>query len=113
VPDKPDGGIDYRFSLANERTLLAWLRTAFALIAGGVVAAKALDFESEVWRWVVAGPPLVAGTALALRSRVRHRAYEAAMRAARPLPAGPDAGVFALGLAAYAVAVIVATALDG
>ena len=34
-PDHPD----YRFTLANERTLLAWLRTALALVAGGVAVA--------------------------------------------------------------------------
>jgi putative membrane protein len=27
---------DYRFSLANERTFLAWIRTALALIAGAI-----------------------------------------------------------------------------
>ncbi|MBM7034844.1 YidH family protein [Vibrio ulleungensis] len=27
---------DYRFSLANERTYLAWIRTALALLAGAV-----------------------------------------------------------------------------
>ena len=27
---------DHRFSLANERTFLAWIRTALALLAGGV-----------------------------------------------------------------------------
>ncbi|MGL9725147.1 YidH family protein [Sodalis sp. (in: enterobacteria)] len=27
---------DYRFSLANERTFLAWIRTALALLAGAV-----------------------------------------------------------------------------
>ena len=27
---------DYRFTLANERTYLSWIRTALALIAGGV-----------------------------------------------------------------------------
>ena len=33
---------DYRFSLANERTFLAWLRTGLALIAGGLAAAQFL-----------------------------------------------------------------------
>ncbi|MFC7482946.1 YidH family protein [Luedemannella flava] len=32
--------IDVRFLLANERTLLAWLRTALALMAGGVALAQ-------------------------------------------------------------------------
>ncbi|WP_328601599.1 YidH family protein [Nocardia terrae] len=33
VPDTP---VDYRFTLANERTFLAWIRTALGLLAGGV-----------------------------------------------------------------------------
>lgn len=28
--------VDYRFTLANERTFLAWIRTALGLLAGGV-----------------------------------------------------------------------------
>lgn len=28
---------DYRFSLANERTFLAWIRTALGLLAGGLL----------------------------------------------------------------------------
>lgn len=28
--------VDYRFILANERTFLAWMRTALGLVAGGV-----------------------------------------------------------------------------
>lgn len=31
---------DYRFSLANERTFLAWIRTALALIAGAVAVVQ-------------------------------------------------------------------------
>lgn len=31
---------DYRFTLANERTFLAWIRTALALLAGGIVLVQ-------------------------------------------------------------------------
>lgn len=40
-PDEPDEQEpDYRFTLANERTFLAWIRTALALIAGGVAVVQ-------------------------------------------------------------------------
>ncbi|MDT5236302.1 MAG: putative rane protein, partial [Mycobacterium sp.] len=32
--------LDYRFTLANERTFLAWIRTALALLAGGVAVVQ-------------------------------------------------------------------------
>ncbi|MGI5219881.1 YidH family protein [Nocardia sp. CA-290969] len=31
---------DYRFTLANERTFLAWIRTALGLVAGGIVVGQ-------------------------------------------------------------------------
>ena len=34
---------DYRFTLANERTFLAWIRTALALSAGGLASISLLD----------------------------------------------------------------------
>jgi putative membrane protein len=108
-----DSEPDYRFSLANERTFLAWIRTALGLIAGGIVAAKALEFQHEVWRWIVAVPPLIAGMATAAHATVRWRLYEQAMRAGRPLPVGRGVRLISAGLCAYAVVVLVATALDG
>ena len=38
----PDEGVDpdYRFTLANERTFLAWIRTALALMAAGVAVIR-------------------------------------------------------------------------
>jgi putative membrane protein len=105
--------IDYRFSLANERTFLAWIRTALALIAGGIAAAKALHFHHEVWRWTVAGPPIAAGIVLAANATVRWRTYEQAMRAGRPLPVGRGLRAIGILLCAYAILALVASALDG
>ena len=34
---------DYRFSLANERTFLAWIRTALAVLAGGILLHQFLQ----------------------------------------------------------------------
>jgi putative membrane protein len=104
--------IDYRFTLANERTFLAWIRTALALVAGGVAAAKALEFNHELWRWVVAGPPIVAGTLLAFEAQRRWRLYEREMQAGRPLPASRRVALVGVLVAVYAVVALIATALD-
>lgn len=105
--------IDYRFSLANERTFLAWIRTALALVAGGVAAAKALEFNHDVWRWVIAGPPILAGALLALDARERWVRYEQAMRAGRPLPVGRGIRLIGAALAVYAIVALLVAALDG
>jgi len=47
-PDVDDVGEepDVRFTLANERTYLAWIRTSLALIGGGLAAIQLIDFQS-------------------------------------------------------------------
>jgi putative membrane protein len=104
---------DPRFSLANERTYLAWVRTALALVVAGLVATKAIQFHHEAWRWVVALPPVLAGGTMSIEARRRWTAYERAMRAGDPLPAGRSVGIVSGFVVAYAVIVLVATALDG
>ena len=105
--------LDPRFSLANERTFLAWIRTALALIAGGVAAAKALHFHHELWRWTVAGPPIAAGVLIAFEATQRWRAYEQAMQSGRPLPVGRGLQATGVLLAAYALLALAASALEG
>jgi putative membrane protein len=105
--------VDPRFSLANERTFLAWIRTALAMIAAGVVAAKGLRFNHEVVRWAIAAPPIVAGSLIAFDSHRRWRSYEITMRQGRALTVGRDLATLAIALAAYALLVLVATVLDG
>ena len=105
--------VDPRFSLANERTFLAWIRTAVALIVAGVAAAKALDFHHEVYRWLVAGPPIVLGAVMPVLSHRRWRSYEIAMRQSRPLRVGRDLGTLAVVIAVYAAFVLLVALLDG
>ena len=49
---------DYRFSLANERTFLAWLRTAMALIGGGFAVDQFLPDLRWGWRVGAKAEPL-------------------------------------------------------
>lgn len=105
--------VDPRFSLANERTYLAWIRTALAMVVGGIVAAKAIEFHHEAIRWAISVPPIVAGALLALEGQRRWRIYETAMRRAEPLSTGRHLAVIATVIAGYALMVLVLTALDG
>ena len=45
---------DYRFTLANERTFLAWIRTALAILAGGVLLHQFATRARSAHRVVIA-----------------------------------------------------------
>ena len=104
--------IDPRFAMANERTYLAWIRTSLALIAGGVAAAKAIEFHHDIWRWVVAAPPIAAGALLGLAARRRLQDYADAMERGRALPGERHVRLVSVGLAVYAAVVLLASVLD-
>jgi putative membrane protein len=104
--------LDYRFSLANERTYLAWIRTALASVAGGIAAAKTIHFHHESVRWLISAPPIIAGSFLSLEAASRWRRYERAMRAQMPLPAGHWMKLLAISLATYALVALLAITLD-
>jgi putative membrane protein len=87
--DEPDA----RFTLANERTFLAWIRTALAMLAGAV-AVHAPLVELDEWVKNLASLVLLAAASLAVsQSWLRWLAVERAIRTGRPLPgfAGPAA----------------------
>lgn len=78
---------DYRFTLANERTFLAWLRTALALVAGAVALTQLVpSFAVPYLRTALAVLLAVAGTVLAALSYRRWARVQQAMRQGRPLP---------------------------
>ena len=86
--DGPAGGEpDYRFTLANERTFLAYVRTALALDAAGVAAVQFLTTVEDIWLRRLIGVVLtVAGIGASVGAYFRWRANVAAMRAGAPLP---------------------------
>ena len=78
---------DVRFTYANERTFLAWNRTALALIATGVAATQLLPKLQVEWGRRLLGLPLIAlGATVAAESLRQWRANQRAMRRGEPLP---------------------------
>lgn len=99
---------DYRFSLANERTLLAWLRTALALLAGGV-AIDQVDLDtSAATQTLLATVLVVLGGSCAVASWWRWAGAERAIRRREPLPSTSLGLALTLGVLVVGVIVLVA-----
>jgi putative membrane protein len=95
---------DPRFTLANERTFLAWIRTSLALLAGGVaVEAFMGDLFSPELRKTVAALLLLLALAIGGGSFFRWLNVERSMRHKAPLPLPWIAPVLATGAAVVAV----------
>lgn len=93
--DEPDA----RFTLANERTFLAWIRTGLALSLTGV-ALEALDADIRPDLRLIAALVLIAlGAVCAVHAWVSWAGTEAAMRMRRPLPGMAAAAIVAAGTA--------------
>ena len=92
---------DPRFALANERTLLSWMRVALALVAAGTTVGTVADIDPRWLHAAVAVVPIALGLAAALLGYVRWQRVDDAMRAGVPVPPERE-----LRLVAAAVALI-------
>lgn len=102
---------DYRFSLANERTFLAWLRTTLALIAAGV-AVDVLELGvSDAFTRGLSATLLGLGAICPVLAFWRWAASERAMRHNEPLPPLGVAAVLITGVVLLAVAVLAVVAV--
>jgi putative membrane protein len=98
---------DPRFSFANERTFLAWNRTALALIGGGLAAFELLRLGVAGAGRYVGVPLILLGAAVGITGFARWHAAEVALRLRRPLPRSPLApAVLAIGTAMIALLAI-------
>jgi putative membrane protein len=111
--DRPgaDDEPDYRFTLANERTYLAWIRTAIGLLAAGVGVAYLRGFDVPGRTALAAGLVLLALATGGLAYR-HYRAAERAIRAGDPLPRAPMTAVLSIAMTLAAVWVLVGLLRD-
>ncbi|MFJ4702214.1 YidH family protein [Streptomyces sp. NPDC088768] len=98
---------DYRFSLANERTFLAWLRTSLALVGGGFAVDQFLPDLRWGWRVGLALALLGCGVLCALRAVAHWLRCERAMRRGEDLPVTRFPVLLGLVIAAVAVVMVV------
>jgi putative membrane protein len=89
---------DARFTLANERTFLAWIRTALALIASGVaLEAFVLPIEPQL-RLSAALVLVLLGILTPIQAWLGWMGAEKALRLNQPLPAPALAVVIGIGV---------------
>ena len=108
---------DYRFTLANERTFLAWQRTALGLLAAAVAVAQLVPDLG------IPGARHVLGALLALLAvltggmgLLRWEQADRAIRRGDPLPRHPTPAYLAVGLTVLGMAtlgLVISTAVTG
>jgi putative membrane protein len=86
-PD-PETEPDARFTLANQRTFLAWSRTALALVVAGLGIVQLLPpFPGIPWgRHALGIPLIVLGAVVAVSAYWEWSRNQAALRRGQPLP---------------------------
>jgi len=100
IGDDPDP----RFTLANERTFLAWIRTSLALIATGVgIATFVPELRADWLRPLIACTFIVLGIVCSATAFNQWLTRETALRQRKSLPAPVLAPVLAYGAAIIAV----------
>lgn len=78
---------DYRFSMANERTFLAWIRTSMAILAGSIAIDQLTpDIAPAPIRIALCLVLAAIGALLAFEAYRRWSLQERAMRNKRELP---------------------------
>jgi putative membrane protein len=103
---------DPRFTFANERTFLAWSRTALALIAAGLAAAQLLHFGFGGVRLIIALPLIALGAAAAINSYRQWEGNERRLRLRLPLSYSPVGKFVAVGISVIGVAAGILVIVD-
>jgi putative membrane protein len=108
---EPEDGTepDARFTFANERTFLAWNRTALALVVAGLAIAQLLPPFPGVpfGRHLLAVPLICLGAIVSIAGYLEWRHDQRALRLGQPLPPSALPKVLAVSISGIAVAATV------
>ena len=94
MTEPDDRAPDARFTLANERTLLAYQRSAIGLMAAAIAVAH--FFGDDVQVLVLALALLATGAFSAVGGYLRYRQVDAALREGRTISSGSAAHLVSL-----------------
>ena len=111
-----DGGEpDARFTFANERTFLAWSRTALALVIGGLAIVQLLPpFPGVPWgRHVIGTPLIVLGGTVSVISYLEWKDNQRALRRGEPLRRSRLPQILAVAIAGIALMAAALALLSG
>lgn len=104
VLDAESSEIDYRFTLANERTFLAWMRTGLGLLAGGVAVHELVrPFKHHGIRSAVALSCVILAAVIAVGAYGRWKHVQAAMERGDRMPRTVMVPILAFGIAIIAI----------
>jgi putative membrane protein len=104
---------DPRITFANERTLLAWMRTSLALVAGGLAVTQLTEtFDLPGGRRLVGATLIVTGGVLAVLSHRTWRARERALAAGEPVT-GSSLTVVVTGIVVAAAVLALVVTVSG
>lgn len=105
---------DARFSLANERTFLAWIRSALALVALGIAVATFVSTTGTRGLSVILACGLIVlGGLLSFAAWLRWVQVERALRMDRGIPPTTLGIVLAVGVGILAIIALVAVLIAG
>ena len=99
---------DPRVALANERTLLSWIRLALALVGAGTTIGTVADIQPVWLHLAVAVVPVVLGLVAALLGYRRWQRVDEAVRSGVTIP--PDRELRLVAIAVAVIAVIAGAA---
>ncbi|WP_084479130.1 YidH family protein [Nocardia jejuensis] len=98
--------VDYRFTLANERTFLAWIRTALGLLAGGVAVHTLVQpFHHSGIRRALALSCIALAIVVSIGAYTHWRRVGITMRRGERLKDTPMVPILSAGIAAVSVLV--------